>query len=371
VSEKADEAKPAGTEVVDDAIAAAVGTRKTAAWLAGALGGIPSLAVLGALVRDPGDAGFDGWLLALGIGFALLGALIGILAFADVMLPVAVSDQDLLDHSLDITRIPGHPFDSYQALLTRLRATRESLWKKVYEASDALVRSKVTDAVAARSAAAVKAVEQALAADPNNQVLKTALATAKRTSEQDRLLADGAAAEAAGLAEAETLLRKSVDASERVRSDAFRLRASDVVSKRYQSARGVAIAAAVFVAIGVFCLAMAPQAKAGESPSAPSLVSLSLSVIILFADKGKKDRSRFDAAHELGHLVMHGPSTPEEQLKEVERQAHQFAAAFLTPETSVQPTSPAPWINTNVASRYVFGCTKKVSSGSVPGGQPG
>jgi hypothetical protein len=34
-------------------------------------------------------------------------------------------------------------------------------------------------------------------------------------------------------------------------------------------------------------------------------------------------------------------------------------------------TSPAPWIKTNGAMRYVFGCTKKVSSGSVPGGQPG
>jgi Zn-dependent peptidase ImmA (M78 family)/transcriptional regulator with XRE-family HTH domain len=64
-------------------------------------------------------------------------------------------------------------------------------------------------------------------------------------------------------------------------------------------------------------------------------------IIILCADKGKKDRSRFDAAHELGHLVMHGPSTPEEQLKAVERQAHQFAAAFLMPETGIRSELPA------------------------------
>lgn len=49
-------------------------------------------------------------------------------------------------------------------------------------------------------------------------------------------------------------------------------------------------------------------------------------------------RHRFSLAHELGHLVMH---KNEEQLGVVhERQADQFAAAFLTPRAMVEPTLP-------------------------------
>ena len=40
-------------------------------------------------------------------------------------------------------------------------------------------------------------------------------------------------------------------------------------------------------------------------------------------------RSRFDASHELGHLVMHGSAVPGSKV--VEDQAHDFASAFLLP----------------------------------------
>ncbi|MGV9565621.1 helix-turn-helix domain-containing protein [Streptomyces sp. NPDC003480] len=56
-------------------------------------------------------------------------------------------------------------------------------------------------------------------------------------------------------------------------------------------------------------------------------------VVVLGTDKNDRARSRFDAAHELAHLVLHG-----EQIwgvKEVETQAHQFAAAFLMPASDV------------------------------------
>jgi Zn-dependent peptidase ImmA (M78 family)/DNA-binding XRE family transcriptional regulator len=53
-------------------------------------------------------------------------------------------------------------------------------------------------------------------------------------------------------------------------------------------------------------------------------------IVILAADKGKKDRSRFDAAHELGHLVMHAHQ-PEPGNRDLEKQAHRFAGAFLLP----------------------------------------
>ncbi len=45
------------------------------------------------------------------------------------------------------------------------------------------------------------------------------------------------------------------------------------------------------------------------------------------------EHSRFDAAHELGHLVMHKHGSP--LGKELEKEANQFASAFLMPEGSV------------------------------------
>jgi|SRR5690625_1316745 len=53
------------------------------------------------------------------------------------------------------------------------------------------------------------------------------------------------------------------------------------------------------------------------------------------------ERSRFDAAHELGHLVMHKFS--QNKGPEAERQANEFASAFLMPEASIKSIlKPAP-----------------------------
>lgn len=62
-------------------------------------------------------------------------------------------------------------------------------------------------------------------------------------------------------------------------------------------------------------------------------------VAVLGLDKGVTARSRFDAAHELGHIVLH--STLEPGPKEIERQAHQFAAAFLMPRAGIAHHLPA------------------------------
>lgn len=62
-------------------------------------------------------------------------------------------------------------------------------------------------------------------------------------------------------------------------------------------------------------------------------------VVVLGADKNDRARSRFDAAHELAHLVLHG-----EQIwgvKEVEKQAHTFAAAFLMPAEEIAHQLPS------------------------------
>lgn len=62
-------------------------------------------------------------------------------------------------------------------------------------------------------------------------------------------------------------------------------------------------------------------------------------IIALGADKGHRDRSRFDAAHELGHLVMH--STGQIGSKVIESEADQFAAEFLMPEEDIKNELPA------------------------------
>jgi Zn-dependent peptidase ImmA (M78 family)/DNA-binding XRE family transcriptional regulator len=66
-------------------------------------------------------------------------------------------------------------------------------------------------------------------------------------------------------------------------------------------------------------------------------------VVALGADKGLRDRSRFDAAHELGHLIMH--DTAQVGDKTIERQAHEFAAAFLMPADDIRNELPdrADW----------------------------
>lgn len=66
-------------------------------------------------------------------------------------------------------------------------------------------------------------------------------------------------------------------------------------------------------------------------------------VVVLGSDKNDRARSRFDGAHELGHLVMHGEQVW--GLKEIEKQAHQFAAAFLMPANEIYHELPhrADW----------------------------
>jgi Zn-dependent peptidase ImmA (M78 family) len=52
------------------------------------------------------------------------------------------------------------------------------------------------------------------------------------------------------------------------------------------------------------------------------------------------ERGRFDAAHELGHLVLHGHNGCSAWTKESEREANQFASAFLMPGSGVRRRVP-------------------------------
>lgn len=68
-------------------------------------------------------------------------------------------------------------------------------------------------------------------------------------------------------------------------------------------------------------------------------------LVLLCADKGNAYRSRFDAAHELGHLVLHryieAPADAASH-KLMEQQAHRFAGAFLLPSKGFVPEVASP-----------------------------
>jgi Zn-dependent peptidase ImmA (M78 family)/DNA-binding XRE family transcriptional regulator len=56
-------------------------------------------------------------------------------------------------------------------------------------------------------------------------------------------------------------------------------------------------------------------------------------LVVLNSDREHVDRLRFDAAHELGHLVLHAEVEPGNAI--LEKQAHMFAAAFLMPRAII------------------------------------
>lgn len=59
---------------------------------------------------------------------------------------------------------------------------------------------------------------------------------------------------------------------------------------------------------------------------------------IFLNTKKSAERSRFDAAHELAHLVLHRHANPKG--KGIERQANSFASAFLMPRGSILAHAP-------------------------------
>lgn len=62
-------------------------------------------------------------------------------------------------------------------------------------------------------------------------------------------------------------------------------------------------------------------------------------ILLLAVDKEDLPRARFNAAHELGHLVLHRESGAGG--KKTERQAHRFAGAFLLPADEITDAFPS------------------------------
>ena len=87
---------------------------------------------------------------------------------------------------------------------------------------------------------------------------------------------------------------------------------------------------------GVIVLRMPPEID--YRVDAFSAIGQGRSIVLLSEAKADLARSRFDAAHELGHLVMHPDVEPGSKL--IEAQAHGFAAEFLVPEEELVDELP-------------------------------
>lgn len=225
-----------GAEVVDEAVAAADGVRKAARWMASAFGGVPSLAILGSVVRSPGKGHFDPPLLATGVGLATCGAVLAVLGFARVLAPVPLEDTDL--ESLDLRRIPGQPYRHYADLVRDMDDVRAATLQEEH-------REARTAAEARRAEAEMQAAQSA--EDKSEKSTAAAAATAAAV----------AAASAHATWEAQLVRRDAI------RTKAYRLKAADEVGRHYRQALLAAVVAAALIAAGVVLLGLAPQMPAG------------------------------------------------------------------------------------------------------------
>ncbi len=270
-------AAPAADEPSDEAAHSAAGLRSTSQWIAGAFAGIPSLAVIGALVRAPGERGFDDGYLIAGVALAALGALIGILAFARVRKPVGLADYRMSPGV--VARLPEARFQSYDALRQRLEQQRDLVGAKQVSASDASGLAKAAEARAAQAEAAAKLADELLGKeDPPDPDKKQEAKLARRVAREARAEAGVAAAGAAVHEKDLELSEMVMESLDGLRRGAYGLQASDVVAERYDTANRWAVVAVALVAAGVIFLALAPKPKEEEAKAvAPSLVRLTLS----------------------------------------------------------------------------------------------
>ncbi len=85
-------------------------------------------------------------------------------------------------------------------------------------------------------------------------------------------------------------------------------------------------------------IALRLPARTDAAVDAFSTYSGSRPLVFLSPTKDDKARSRFDAAHELGHLVLHPDTEPGSKL--VEQEANRFAAEFLMPRDEIVDDLP-------------------------------
>lgn len=269
----ADDAPTAAGKVVDEARSAADGTRQTARWIASAFAGIPTIGVLAALVRAPGDKGFDPLPLFAGIALSAAGAVLGIFAFGRVLAPVPLAEKDLKD-ALDLTGIPGHPFKTYGPLAKELKTLRTVLGPKLVESADAVAEADRAKAIAAEMEAQAAAAEKAASEASASPATKRRAFALRDAANAKKLTAAELTAVASFRDASAVTIRHQIEAREQIRGEAMRLLAADAVTESFRKTRDAVMTAAALVVLGVFFLAIAPRTEAQQA--AATLVTLSL-----------------------------------------------------------------------------------------------
>jgi hypothetical protein len=258
-------------DVVDDARVAAAGTRNASRWLASALGAIPSLAVVGTVIAAPGDAGWDAPKLWVGVLLAAAGASLGVLAFARVIAPVPLEDSKV---KVDITRLPGHSFATFQNLREDAERVRQAAAQQAHDAASAEVTAKRAEAMAAEREAIALAAKTASEAKPNDAELEARAREARSAADESRNTAIEHRAEAAAEDAEKANWIGQLAERDQLRQWAYGLQASETVGKRFLEARIAAVFAVALVAVGIVLVALAPKPK--QASNALSLVTLSL-----------------------------------------------------------------------------------------------
>jgi hypothetical protein len=271
----ADDEAATAIEPSDEAHAVASGLRSTARWTAAAFAGIPSLAVVGALIRAPGDAGFDEALLIPGVLLVAAGALLGILSFADVLKPTGTSDADVVPNTEVMGLLPEARFQTYAALRQALEETRDDVGRKRVLASDDAGYAEAAEAEAVQAEAAAQALDELLKDKPSPPADLVEEAKQARAGARDLRAAAGMAAASSAIRSEELKLAEQRLASlDGLRRGAYGIETGRTVRERYNAASVYSIFAVGLVAAGVTCLALAPKPK--SETTTPELVSLVL-----------------------------------------------------------------------------------------------
>jgi hypothetical protein len=271
-------AAPATVSMVEDALSAAEGTRKAAQWMASALAGIPSLAIVASIVSGPGDNGFDASELAVGVGLAALGVALGIFVFAKVITPLSLEDSNL--EGFPMTRVPGSPFATFSDLREAIATYNSTLGSGGTElaAAKAAAAMAGAEAAIAQSSVAItlERLKNAKEGSPEQAALKTQASEAIVHAQEKRNAAEEAEGLAKSLAETHRRAQGQLAAAEAIRQNVYRLKAADEVGSYFETARWALPFVIAFVAAGLVVVGVAPRS---DPPAAtpPSLVTLSLS----------------------------------------------------------------------------------------------
>jgi hypothetical protein len=258
--------------VVDNELALANGLRTTAIWVAGILGAIPVFATIGTLVQNAGDNGFAHDRLAVGLVFAVAGALLGLAASAYVRAPLGTRFDDITDG--DVKRIPGGPHQTKAELIASVEIARQAIATLEDFAVGAAVEAKRKRATANRLAEDLKEMR----GQTPNASIASIVQAAELHSNAASVAEDAEFFSGAHKADLERWRTQLERRKERL-DQAFLLHGVVPTKGRIAAAAFGWTAAVAAVGASLFYLATAPKEKAADSSAAvtPELVQISLS----------------------------------------------------------------------------------------------